>query len=245
MRAEFVAHAGEDVFLIGGIVRELGDAVILSQRDCPLISLLLIGDQDTTFACGKELGLLKAEAANVAQRSHLFSVIGGAVGVGAILDHFQSMFFRHSQDAVHVAGVAPDVNQHDRFSLGSDALFNFLWGDAEGLWVYIAEYRDAMSGNHRHNGCPEGVGGNQNLVAGLNAGSKQRRMQGRRSIVDGEGIFRTDIGRKTLFKFLDQRRKGDLPLPHQLFHRCVGSFRHPGKISHGLVIQGDCLRSSQ
>ena len=72
------------------------------------------GDQATLAAGGHDLVLAKGKRVDVTHGAYGPSFVARAVGLRAILHDLQIVFARQSQDGIHVAGPAREVNSNDR-----------------------------------------------------------------------------------------------------------------------------------
>src|SRR5208282_991165 len=72
-----------------------------------LPKLLIVRGHHPTFAAGgQDLVLTERECRHVSQGAYGFAFIGGAMGLGAIFDNFQTMLFRQFKNRIHVARPA-------------------------------------------------------------------------------------------------------------------------------------------
>ena len=77
----------------------------------------IIGDDGAAFSGGDELARLETERAKIAHRAGTFTLPHAAVGVRAIFDNFQIVFFGDAQDFVHVGEAHPEVDWENCFGL--------------------------------------------------------------------------------------------------------------------------------
>src|SRR5689334_9350727 len=78
-------------------------------------------DYHPTLAGGDVLGGVKTEAAEVAERARLATVILSLNRVRAVFDDAQSVFACDREQLVHIARTAGEVNGQNRFGSRRDA----------------------------------------------------------------------------------------------------------------------------
>lgn len=131
-----------------------------------------VDEQGAALAALDVLGLVERQGGQVADAAQLPPLVGGADGVGRILDDDEAVFFGNRHDGVHLAGDAAVVHRHDgagtRGDRGGDAAFI----DVERVVADVNEDRDPAAQHEgvRHGG--EGEGRHDDFVAGPDAGEQ-------------------------------------------------------------------------
>ncbi len=136
MDAVLVAEAGR----IENVERMLfRDAPVMAQGHSAAVDVEVIRQQEAAFDAGHDLRTLHAETARRAEGADLLALVGGAVGVRAVFDHLQLVLLRNLHDGVHVAGLAPEMDEHDALRLLGDVALDVGGIDLAGVRQDVGE----------------------------------------------------------------------------------------------------------
>ena len=139
------------------------------------------------------LGVLKTEAAQVAQRSALAALVLGQPGLTSILDHAQAVFLGDRVDGVHVACHAVDVNGQDGPGAFGDPTLDGSGVHRQRGRISVGEHGQGLVRQDHVIRCNERVGGNDHFVTGIYThcvqGGEQRGRVGEPSAPRGRAGF--------------------------------------------------------
>ena len=93
-----------------------GDEVAIRGRDHPCVA---VGPQ--------VLARVEAEAGGLAEGADLAALVGGAVGLGTVLDDDQVVLFRDRHDGIHVGRLTIEMNRNDGARAGRQFALHIGW----------------------------------------------------------------------------------------------------------------------
>ena len=174
--------------------QELGEGAVASQDHHPLVEVAAVGGGHPALDSRHRLAPLQREAADVAQRADLRAAVGGAVGVGGVLDHRDARRPGDGQDGVHLRRVAQDVGHHHGPGARRDTAPDVLRVGRPGVRVDLAEDGGAPAVQDGGDAGMPGVGGDDHLVPRPHPGREQRAVQGGRPVAEAERVLRAHEG---------------------------------------------------
>ena len=132
---------------------------------------------------------IEAEAGCISECADSASLIGGAMGLRAVLDHLEAVLMDDLHDRIHVAGLPVQVHRHDCLGSGCDRRLDSRGIDVEGADVRL--YKDRLCADiHDCKRCRDiGVGGHDDLVSRANAKRLQGKHQCIEAVADADTIF--------------------------------------------------------
>ena len=126
----------------------------------------IIDDDGTALTSrGEVLGLVKAEAANVADGPERLGLIGCCKGGCCIFHHQETVFLRHGHDGVHVTSDTTVVYWHDCTCSGCDRRFDLVVVDVHRAWFDVDHDGSCTAENKSVYGRDEGKAGEYHLIS--------------------------------------------------------------------------------
>ena len=166
-----VDAAGEKSFAVEG----RGGAAAVVVGEAAVQQLVAVAGHGAAFARGKVLGVLEAEAAQVAERAALSAAVLGQPRLAGVLDHRQPAPLGDGVDRVHLAGHAVDVDRHDGPRAVGDAALDRGRVHRKRGRVGVGEHRQRLVRQDRVVGGDEREGRADDLVARIDARDVQAR----------------------------------------------------------------------
>ena len=156
----------------------------------------VIGGDHPPFAGGNDLVGIKAETPDVADAADFFSLVGGAMSLGGVLDYEQPMFSGHRHYRIHIHRVTKQVD-HDN-SLGSCRYSRLkqIRIQIEGIRLDVDWNRNRALVDHREKRRHICQGRHQNLVTLADAERREREMDRRSAAGGGHPEFTVAVLRK-------------------------------------------------
>ena len=170
--------------------------------------LFVIGDDHAAFAGGHMLALLKAKAADVADRAGVFLAAFGEKCLRRIFDNGQIMLFREGHDRCHDAWIAEKMRDDDRFCAFADFCLNGLGGDVQGFWINFGKNRHDAAIHERGQCTHIGDRGRNDLVARIRINGCDRNMDRCGARCTCVGVFCPQFLGKCLFEHLAELTLG-------------------------------------
>src|SRR5437870_8659295 len=123
----------------------------------------------------------------------------------SIFDDLQMTLAGKSQNALHVARLATEVNRNDGFGLGSERCRQVVGSHIQGVRLAVDEdgFRSEIKDHLR--GRPESHRRENHLVPPLDSNRRQREVKSRGSGINRHSMTATDELAKASFKLLDLR----------------------------------------
>ena len=212
----------------------------------PLGQLGIAAGHRTAIAGTAEvLGGEETEAAGIAPAAHRPSGPVGAAGLGAVLDHQQSVGGGDRVDALHVHRPAEQVHWQQGAGGGGDGRLDPLGIDQIGATRHIHEHRDRPHGTDRLGGGKKTEGTGDHLVTGPDPQGPQGQDQGIGAAVAadrmgnatelGEGLLKAGDGAPTDVLTTAQHGQHSLLKAGsevlQLLAEAEGRYRHGGNLN--------------
>ena len=181
-----VARDLVDVFDFGAVVAQPAQA-----RG----ELGVVGGDRAAVAEGAEvLAGIEAPGDGVAMGAEALALIAGAMGLGGVLDDPQAMAAGDGEDGVQVGGLAVEVHRDQGAGAGGDGGRDACRVNVKGARVRLHRDRGGAGLGHRQPGGNEGVGGDDDLVAGADVAGAQGEMQGVQTAGDADAMGRAAVG---------------------------------------------------
>jgi hypothetical protein len=175
------------------------------ERAGPIQEFVTVAGNGPPLAGRKVLGVLKAETAQVADRSALASLVFGQPGLARVLDDRKTVFSGDGQDRVHVAGHSVDVYRHDRAGPFGDSTLDGSRVHCQGRRIGVSKDRQGLVDQDGVVAGDESEWRDNDLVPGVNVENMHAHDQGRGSTGGSQAAFGPE-----------QFRVGDFELRHLL-----------------------------
>ena len=147
--------------------------------------ILVVGDDHTALtACGEVLGLTEGIAAYVTYKTNHSILVLTADTLCAVLYYEEVVLLRDLKNGTHISNYTVKVNYNDSLGLRSDKSLDAL-GIKGVILGNITEYGNSARLNYREGGSDEGIGRNDNLVAGAYAESRESDVKRRGTVCTG------------------------------------------------------------
>ena len=152
------------------------------------------------LAGGNVLGLLEAEAAQIAQRAALATLVFAQPRLAGVLNDGQVVFLGDSVNRVHVAGHAVNVNRQNGAGPFGDAALDRSRVHRQRGGVRVGEHRQCLVHQNGVIGCTERKGRSDHFVTGVHAHDIQGGHQRGGAAGGGHAAFGAEQFRVGLFK---------------------------------------------
>ena len=152
------------------------------------VHLVVVGDGHAAVAGGHVFGLLKAEAADVADGPEVPVPVPGDVCLAGVLDEDEFMAARHAQQRVHVARIPEQVHGDDGPGAVRDFPLDVRRVHVVGV-VNVGEDRDGVLHQNRHDRAQVGDGRGDNLVARVGGHGADGDVNRGRAGRGGDGVL--------------------------------------------------------
>jgi hypothetical protein len=191
---------------------------------------VVIGDNGAGIADGAEiLGGIKAEAAGAAKSAAHAGAQPRAVGLGAVLDDFESMLCSEGADGVHAANFAEEVGHADRAGPGSERRGEAGWVHVEGFELGFDEYGPVSGPDDGKDRGNVGVRRHEDIAARGQVEGLEGENQGVQTVGHADAMFGAGVLRKLGLKggdFFPQH----IPSPADDSGGSFLEFRHAGAV---------------
>jgi len=168
----------------------------------PAGEVIVGGDDEATFTGRDLFTLLEAETTDDADDADRSSTNGSKVGLGRVLDDRYAEGASHSNNSIHVGGIAEQVGDDDRPSAFRDPLCDGLGRDVACERVHVSEDWDGALIQDRSQRPHVRDRSGDDLVAGLWVHRGDRRVDGCRSGRTGSDVPDSDHPTEVLLKSL-------------------------------------------
>ena len=165
------------------------------------VGMRFIGGQDhAAFAGGHVFCDVKAEAAEIAERTQSPALVLGLDGMGAVFDKFEAVFPGQSAESVHIAGASGKM--HGQNGPGARGKFapDVRDVDIHGDGVNIGQDGSGAGVEDGIGCCRKGQRRRDNFVTGLEFEAEQAQVQGRSAGVHRDGMGGFAVRGKGLLK---------------------------------------------
>lgn len=147
------------------------------------------GGEGSAFAGGDVFGGVEAEGGGVADGADGAAPVGGTDGVGSIFEHADAAGAGDGEDGIHIAGLSCEVDGDDGFRARGDRAFE---GGRVEVGIPLADVDEhglRAAVHHDGGGSGEGVGGDDDFIAGTDSPGAQAEVEG-----GGAGVDDVDVG---------------------------------------------------
>ena len=168
----------------------LSRPALVAEEPHALRPVLSTGDRDAAVAGGHVLGLLQAKSGDVAPGAQVASLVAGHVCLAAVLDQREVVPLGDVDHGLHVAGVAKEVDDHDRCRAIRDLVLYVRRVHVVRL-VHVGENGDAVLVDDRHHRSAVRDRSGDDLVAGVGIDRAYGDVYGGRARGRGHGVLRT------------------------------------------------------
>ena len=115
---------------------------------------IIVGRDCAAVAIGAQvLGGVKGEGRGISERPDHLSLPTRAVGLSAVLDHFEVVGSREFHDRPHIGRLAIQVNRDNCTGPGSELRLQFVRVHIEGHWVDVTEDRSCAGRRNGDSSC--------------------------------------------------------------------------------------------
>ncbi len=146
------------------------------------------GEKGAAFAGVEIFGGLEGEAAEGAEGADVFGIPLGEVGLGGVFDEGELVFFGEGEDLAEFADAAGHVDHDDGAGARGDLLFDGGGVDLEGLGIDVGKDGDGMEAEDGVDGGDEGIGRDDDFVAGAEVEDTEGGKEGGGAVGDGEAM---------------------------------------------------------
>ena len=185
-----------------------------------------VRDEHAALAeAGAVLHLVEAEAAEMADRAELASLVFAAKAMRRILHHHDVVLLRQLHDRIHLHRIAADVHGDDNLRLRRDLARHVGGIHVDRTWIDIRKHELRADGKRIGHRRDERVGGHDHLVAGADARIAIAHLQRGRAVGEEQraALLHAQVGVDGLFDFA-----------HLVAHReLAGRRRNLGELRHG------------
>ena len=157
-------------------------------------ALVVEGEESAFAAGGEDRVLAEAEGGEVAEGADGPAVDGGALRLGAVLDHGDAVRAGEVHEFGHVDGPAAEVDGDDRLGAGGEVRLHRGCIQVAAVAVDVDEHRRGAAHDGGGGGGDEGAGGGDDLVAGADAEGDQGELERLGAVVEGDGVVATEEG---------------------------------------------------
>jgi len=137
---------------------------------------------------GEDLVLAEAPGGHIAEAAHGLSMDAGAMGLGTVFDHGETLGAGQIEDRGHVGGPAAEVHHRDGLGAGGDQRRDRVGGDGTAFSVNIGEHRLGAEKHGAGSGGDKSARRSDQFIAGAQADGQIGSRESQGAIGHGDGV---------------------------------------------------------
>src|ERR1700730_7784978 len=136
---------------------------------------------------------IETEYADIAETAAGFAPIGRPVLFGGVLDDFQAVINGKCKNWIHIYGQAVNMHNHYSFGAWSDSVFYLVSSHVPCFWIAIEQNGHRAGPQNGGSARNDREGRQYDLVACGKAECRNGRVEGGRSVADGNTVLASDM----------------------------------------------------